>query len=97
MFGKILGVSHNTANTKFYQNPPICSQDMKQKKKKMLFAYGIKRFSHDVAHICFTNWLLKWVQQADLTSAESVVEFTGYVTQVMEYFPMSQLIYHKYQ
>ena len=28
-FGKISYVSHNTAYTKFHQNPSICSQDIK--------------------------------------------------------------------
>ena len=32
-FGKISCVSHNTAYTKFHQNPPICSQDIKCKYK----------------------------------------------------------------
>ena len=30
-FGKIACVSHNTAYTKFHQNPSICSQDIKWK------------------------------------------------------------------
>ena len=30
-FGKISCVSHNTAYTKFHQNPSICSQDIKWK------------------------------------------------------------------
>ena len=30
-FGKISRVSHNTAYTKFHQNPLICSQDIKWK------------------------------------------------------------------
>ena len=30
-FGKISRVCHNTAYTKFHQNPSICSQDIKWK------------------------------------------------------------------